>query len=139
MTPSGSTTRQVRTAAEALRRAAEVTSRIRLGVGVIPIDRRSPDSIVQAIEQSTLPKDRLIVGVGAGGELYGSLDNVRGAVRTIREQAGVPVAVGALGPRMVALAAREADAVLLNWLTPRQAKLSPRRSGAIRSQGDAAK
>jgi len=109
---------------EALRRAAEVTSRIRLGVGVIPIDRRSSDSIVQAIEQSTLPKDRLIVGVGAGGELYGSLDNVRGAVRTIREQAGVPVAVGALGPRMVALAAREADAVLLNWLTPRQAKLS---------------
>lgn len=109
---------------EALRLAAEVTSAIRLGVGVIPIDRRSPDSIVEAIDAMQLPKDRLIVGVGAGGELYGSLDNVRNAVDVIRRDAGVPVAVGALGPRMVAMAAREADAVLLNWLTPRQARLS---------------
>lgn len=109
---------------EALQRAAEVTSTIRLGVGVIPIDRRPPDTIVNAIEEKRLPKDRLIVGIGAGGELYGSLDNVRGAVHIIRQEAGVPVAVGALGPRMVALAAKEADAVLLNWLTPRQAKLS---------------
>jgi alkanesulfonate monooxygenase SsuD/methylene tetrahydromethanopterin reductase-like flavin-dependent oxidoreductase (luciferase family) len=109
---------------EALRKAAEVTSTIRLGVGVIPIDRRPPDTIVRAIEEKQLPKDRLIVGVGAGGELYGSLDNVREAINIIRTEAGVPVAVGALGPKMVALAAREADAVLLNWLTPRQAKLS---------------
>lgn len=109
---------------EALRRAAEVTSTIRLGVGVIPIDRRPPDTIVKAIADIGLPIDRLIVGVGAGAELYGSLDNVRAAVMTIREDAGVSVAVGALGPKMVALAAQEADAVLLNWLTPRQAKLS---------------
>jgi alkanesulfonate monooxygenase SsuD/methylene tetrahydromethanopterin reductase-like flavin-dependent oxidoreductase (luciferase family) len=109
---------------EALRKAAEVTSTIRLGVGVIPIDRRPPDTIVRAIEEKQLPKDRLIVGVGAGGELYGSLDNVREAINIIRTEAGVPVAVGALGPKMIALAAREADAVLLNWLTPRQAKLS---------------
>jgi alkanesulfonate monooxygenase SsuD/methylene tetrahydromethanopterin reductase-like flavin-dependent oxidoreductase (luciferase family) len=109
---------------EALRKAAEVTNTIRLGVGVIPIDRRPPDTIVRAIEEKQLPKDRLIVGVGAGGELYGSLDNVREAINIIRTEAGVPVAVGALGPKMVALAAREADAVLLNWLTPRQAKLS---------------
>jgi alkanesulfonate monooxygenase SsuD/methylene tetrahydromethanopterin reductase-like flavin-dependent oxidoreductase (luciferase family) len=109
---------------EALRKAAEVTSTIRLGVGVIPIDRRPPDTIVRAIEEKQLPKDRLIVGVGAGGELYGSLDNVREAINIIRTEAGVPVAVGALGPKMVALAAGEAEAVLLNWLTPRQAKLS---------------
>lgn len=109
---------------EALRKAAEVTSTIRLGVGVIPIDRRSPDSIVHAIDEKGLPKDRLIVGVGAGGELYGSLHNVRGAVHIIRQETGVPVAVGALGPKMVGMAAREADAVLLNWLTPRQAKFS---------------
>jgi alkanesulfonate monooxygenase SsuD/methylene tetrahydromethanopterin reductase-like flavin-dependent oxidoreductase (luciferase family) len=109
---------------EALERAAEATSTIRLGVGVIPIDRRPPDTIVEAIEERGLPRERLIVGVGAGAELYGSLDNVRSAVQLIRHEAGVPVAVGALGPRMMALAAREADAVLLNWLTPRQAKLS---------------
>ncbi len=109
---------------EGLRRAAEVTSTIRLGIGVVPIDRRPPDSIVNAIKEKGLPKDRLIVGIGAGAELYGSLDNVRGAIHIIRAEAGVSVAVGALGPKMVALAAKEADAVLLNWLTPRQAKMS---------------
>jgi alkanesulfonate monooxygenase SsuD/methylene tetrahydromethanopterin reductase-like flavin-dependent oxidoreductase (luciferase family) len=109
---------------EALRQAAEVTSSIRLGIGVIPIDRRPPDAIMTAIEEKGLPKERLIVGIGAGAELYGSLDSVRGAIHIIRNESGVPVAVGALGPKMVALAAKEADAVLLNWLTPRQAKLS---------------
>jgi len=120
---------------EALRQAAEVTSTIRLGVGVIPIDRRPPDSIVRAIEEKQLPKDRLIVGVGAGAELYGSLDNVRGAVHIIRAEAGVPVAIGALGPKMVALAAKEADAVLLNWLTPRQAKLSTQEVRSRQAEG----
>ncbi len=120
---------------EALRQAAEVTSTIRLGVGVIPIDRRPPDSIVRAIEEKQLPKDRLIVGVGAGAELYGSLDNVRGAVHIIRAEAGVPVAIGALGPKMVALAAKEADAVLLNWLTPRQAKLSTQEVRSRQGEG----
>lgn len=107
-----------------LQRAAEATTTIRLGVGVIPIDRRPADTIVRAIDDLQLPKNRLIVGVGAGAELYGSLDNVRDAVRFVRVESGVPVAVGALGPKMVAMAAREADAVLLNWLTPRQARLS---------------
>lgn len=120
---------------EGLRRAAEVTSTIRLGVGVIPIDRRSPDSIVDAISEKGLPRDRLIVGIGAGAELYGSLDNVRGAVHIIRGEAGVPVAVGALGPKMVALAAEEADAVLLNWLTPRQAKFSAQEIRSRQGEG----
>ncbi len=70
---------------EGLRLAAEVTSTIRLGIGVIPIDRRPPDTIIQAIEAKKLPKERLIVGVGAGAELYGSLDSVRAAVQTIRQ------------------------------------------------------
>jgi alkanesulfonate monooxygenase SsuD/methylene tetrahydromethanopterin reductase-like flavin-dependent oxidoreductase (luciferase family) len=120
---------------EALRKAAEVTSSIRLGVGVIPIDRRPPAEIVKAIEDAKLPKERLIVGVGAGAELYGSLDNVRAAVQTIRAEAGVQVAVGALGPRMVAMSAKEADAVLLNWLTPRQAKLSTQEIRARQGEG----
>lgn len=109
---------------ETLRRAAAATGNIRLGVGVLPIDRRPAEEIVRAIDASRLPAHRLIVGLGAGAELYGSLDNVRTAVQVIRERAGVQVAVGALGPKMVALAAHDADAVLLNWLTPRQAKLS---------------
>lgn len=116
---------------EGLRLAAEATSSIRLGIGVLPIDRRPPDTIVRDIESKKLPRERLIVGVGAGSELYGALDNVREATHFIQEEAGVPVAVGALGPKMVALAAKEADAVLLNWLTPRQARLS---SQSVRSR-----
>src|SRR5919112_1536594 len=56
---------------EGLRLAAEETSTIRLGVCVIPIDRRPPDAIVAAIDAKQLPKNRLIVGIGAGAELYG--------------------------------------------------------------------
>lgn len=120
---------------EGLRRAAEVTETIRLGVGVIPIDRRPADTIVRAIEEMKLPKERLIVGVGAGEELYGSLDNVHAAVQTIQQNAGVAVAVGALGPKMVAMAAKEADAVLLNWLTPRQAKMSKQEIRSRQGEG----
>lgn len=109
---------------EALQLAAEKTKRIRLGVGVIPVDRRAAEVIVEAIGNANLPADRLIVGIGSGGVLYGSLDLVRAAVETIRNQAGVAIAVGALGPRMVDLAAEQADAVVLNWLTPRQARFS---------------
>lgn len=76
-----------------------------------------------------------MVGIGAGAELYGSLDNVLGAVQIIREEAGVPVAVGALGPKMVALAAENAEAVLLNWLTPRQAKLSAKEVRSRQGEG----
>lgn len=118
----------------ALQQAAEATKRIRLGVGVIPVDRRSATDIAKAITKFGLPKERLLVGIGAGGVLYGSLDNVGSAIHTIQTDAGVPVAVGALGPRMIALAAQDADAVLLNWLTSRQARLS---TGEIRrQQGD---
>jgi alkanesulfonate monooxygenase SsuD/methylene tetrahydromethanopterin reductase-like flavin-dependent oxidoreductase (luciferase family) len=120
---------------DALRRAAEATGSIRLGVGVIPIDRRPPDEIIRAIEEMKLPRERLIVGVGAGSELYGSLDNVGAAVQAIREASGVPIAVGALGPKMVALAARDADAVLLNWLTPRQVKLSTQEVRSRQGEG----
>jgi len=118
----------------ALQQAAEATERIRLGVGVIPVDRRSAADIVQGIAKSGLPKKRLLIGIGAGGALYGSLDNVRSAVHTIQSDAEVPVAVGALGPKMIALAAQDAEGVVLNWLTPRQARLSTEE--IRRQQGD---
>ncbi|MEA3214469.1 MAG: hypothetical protein QOJ19_625 [Acidimicrobiia bacterium] len=40
--------------------------------------------------------------------------------------AGFPLLVGALGPRMVALGAAEADGVVLNWLTPQHAAATVR-------------
>lgn len=39
---------------------------------------------------------------------------------------GVPVVLAALGPKMLALAARQADGVLLNWTTPESARTSIR-------------
>ncbi len=100
-----------------LGRAARVTSKIRLGVGVVPLDRRSPQEIVAAIAESRIPADRLMLGIGSGGTHTGSLDLVRDGLHQLRELTSCSVAIGALGPRMIALAG-ESDAVLLNWLTP---------------------
>jgi hypothetical protein len=101
----------------ALQAAAESTRGIRLGVGVIPVDRVNPVRIAERVEELRLPRERLLIGIGAGGRKQGSLDLVRQACRVLRER-GIATAVGALGPKMVRLAAEEADGVLLNWLTP---------------------
>ncbi|MCC6315540.1 MAG: LLM class flavin-dependent oxidoreductase, partial [Thermomicrobiales bacterium] len=100
-----------------LRAAAEATVRIGLGVGVIPLDRQSPEHIATRIAELDLPVDRLLVGVGSGGAT-GALERVRAGVTTLRELTPARIAVGALGPRMCRLAGETADAVLLNWLTP---------------------
>jgi alkanesulfonate monooxygenase SsuD/methylene tetrahydromethanopterin reductase-like flavin-dependent oxidoreductase (luciferase family) len=109
-----------------LAHVARVTTRMRLGTGVIPIDRRSPSEIIGAVSRLDLPNDRLLIGIGSGARRTGSLSLVAEGVRALQE-AGLRVAVGALGDRMVALGARDADAILLNWLTPEWAKQSAMR------------
>lgn len=101
----------------ALEAAARSTERIQLGVGVIPVDRVSPERIAERVTELGLPRERLLVGIGAGGRKQGSLELVRHACQFLRQQ-GISTAVGALGPKMVALAAEVSDGVLLNWLTP---------------------
>jgi alkanesulfonate monooxygenase SsuD/methylene tetrahydromethanopterin reductase-like flavin-dependent oxidoreductase (luciferase family) len=103
---------------QALRRAGEETSSIRLGVGVIPLDRRTPDEIAARIVELELPVDRLMIGLGSGGAHSGSLDLVERGIVEVRDLTGCSVAVGALGMKMIELAARLADGVILNWLTP---------------------
>ncbi len=117
-----------------LGKAARVTSTMRLGVGVIPLDRRSPEEIAAAVAAEELPLDRLILGVGAGGQHQGSLDLVRAGLRALKSMVSCPLAVGALGPRMIALTGEEADAVLLTWQTPDSARAAAadlRRQGGI--------
>jgi alkanesulfonate monooxygenase SsuD/methylene tetrahydromethanopterin reductase-like flavin-dependent oxidoreductase (luciferase family) len=92
--------------------AAEVTSTLRLATGVIPLDRLSAGQIAERARD--LPADRLTLGVGSGGARHG-LDLIERSVAELRD-AGIPLVVGALGPRTRALAARIADGVLLNWL-----------------------
>lgn len=101
----------------ALAEVAGAAPTIRLGVGVIPLDRQPPATIVARIAELGLPVDRLTLGVGAGAA-EGGLARVRDGVPILRAGTSATVVVGALGPRMCAVAGETADGVLLNWLTP---------------------
>jgi alkanesulfonate monooxygenase SsuD/methylene tetrahydromethanopterin reductase-like flavin-dependent oxidoreductase (luciferase family) len=99
-----------------LRVAAEVTTEILLGVGVIPLDRQPADVIARRVKELDLPQQRLIVGIGSGNQ-RGGLSRVEESAATLQEQLEAPIVVGALGPKMCAVAGRSSDGVLLNWLT----------------------
>src|SRR5256714_11118085 len=49
----------------ALALAARETQRIELGIGVIPLHTRGPESIAQGVKTTGLPVDRLLLGVGS--------------------------------------------------------------------------
>src|SRR5215210_736517 len=99
-----------------LRAAAEVTTEILLGVGVIPLDRQPADVIARRVKELDLPQQRLIVGIGSGNQ-HGGLARVEEGAATLEEQLEAPIVVGALGPKMCTVAGRSSDGVLLNWLT----------------------
>jgi alkanesulfonate monooxygenase SsuD/methylene tetrahydromethanopterin reductase-like flavin-dependent oxidoreductase (luciferase family) len=96
--------------------AAEVTSEILLGVGVIPLDRQPADVIARRVDELSLPQQRLIVGIGSGNP-KGGLARVQEGAATLEERLEAPIVVGALGPKMCAMAGSSSDGVLLNWLT----------------------
>ncbi|MFE5670752.1 LLM class flavin-dependent oxidoreductase [Agromyces sp. NPDC056523] len=96
-----------------LRAAAEVTERLGLATGVIPLDRRP----VEKLDVAGLPADRLTIGIGSGVARR-PLAIVAEGIADLRARTDAAIAVGALGPHMRRLAAEEADAVVLNWLTP---------------------
>jgi alkanesulfonate monooxygenase SsuD/methylene tetrahydromethanopterin reductase-like flavin-dependent oxidoreductase (luciferase family) len=106
----------------ALAGAAAETRRITLGIGVIPLHTRGPESIAEGVRVHALPLDRLLLGVGSPNP--GALDRVRAGVAGLRSRLPVRLVVAALGPRMCRLAGEVADAVLLNWLTPEHARRS---------------
>jgi alkanesulfonate monooxygenase SsuD/methylene tetrahydromethanopterin reductase-like flavin-dependent oxidoreductase (luciferase family) len=94
---------------------SKATSRITLGVGVIPLSERTPAAIAQEVRRLELPLERVVIGVGSGTS--GSLALVRDGVRELRSMLPtVVIAVAALGPKMCALAGEVADIVLPNWL-----------------------
>jgi alkanesulfonate monooxygenase SsuD/methylene tetrahydromethanopterin reductase-like flavin-dependent oxidoreductase (luciferase family) len=100
----------------ALQVAADVTAEIRLGVGVIPLDRQPAEDIARRVAELELPQERVLLGIGSGNP-RGGLQRVREGARLLEERVQSPVVVGALGPRMCALAGEAADGVLLNCLT----------------------
>jgi len=106
----------------ALAVAASQTERIELGMGVIPLHTRGPESIVQGVRANALPHGRLLLGVGSPNP--GALRRVRAGVAELRPRLQARIVVAALGPQMCRLAGELADGVLFNWLTPGHARLS---------------
>ena len=116
----------------ALAHAADVTSRLDLGVGVIPLHTRGPAGIVEGTKATRLPLPRLLLGVGSPNPK--SLERVRDGVAELRKHLQTRIVVAALGPKMCRLAGEIADGVLFNWLTPEYA----RRSAELVREGAAA-
>ncbi|HKA61739.1 MAG TPA: LLM class flavin-dependent oxidoreductase [Methylomirabilota bacterium] len=105
-----------------LAQAAAETRRLDLGVGVVPLHTRGPESIVDGVKQHALPVARLLLGVGSPNPQ--SLQRVREGVAALRRGLAARAIVAALGPRMCQLAGEVADGVLFNWLTPEYARRS---------------
>jgi alkanesulfonate monooxygenase SsuD/methylene tetrahydromethanopterin reductase-like flavin-dependent oxidoreductase (luciferase family) len=118
---------------ERLAAAAGNTS-IWLGVGVVSLDRRSAQSIVEDVKRYGLPEERLYLGIGSGAP-RGALAKVRDGVQLLQDHLAATIVVAALGPRMLELAGEVADGVLMNWITPAWAAESVTR---IESSSDAA-
>lgn len=99
--------------------AARATTDMRIGVGVIPCDRRPAPAVVEELANLEIPADRFVLGVGAGFS-SDPLGAVRSTVEEIRASLEGPPAIGvaAMGARMCALAGELGDVVLLNWMTP---------------------
>ncbi len=104
----------------ALEAAAAVTDTLVLATGVVPMDRRPPATLTDALRR--LPEQRLVLGVGSGAMRAGALAMVHEAVTQLRDLTTARVLVGALGPRMRRLAAQVGDGPLLSWLTPQVAE-----------------
>jgi alkanesulfonate monooxygenase SsuD/methylene tetrahydromethanopterin reductase-like flavin-dependent oxidoreductase (luciferase family) len=117
----------------ALAHAAGATKRIELGIGVIPLHTRAPESIVQGVRATALPLERLLLGVGSPNP--NSLGRVRDGVAAVKAQLKTRLIVAALGPKMCRLAGEIADGVLFNWLTPEHARVS---AGWVREGAKAA-
>ncbi len=96
---------------------ARDTRRLRLGLGVVALSEHSPAAIARRLSTAGLPLDRLTLGVGAGSSA--SLALVRDGVAELRALLpGLPIAVAAVGPRMLRLAGEAADAVVATWARP---------------------
>src|SRR5258705_13882599 len=81
-----------------LAHAAAETKRIALGIGVIPLHTRGPESIAQGVRANKLPLDRLLLGVGSPNP--NSLGRVRDGVAALRSQLKTRLVGAPPGPKM---------------------------------------
>jgi len=105
--------------------AAAATDRIDLGIGVVPLSSVDAAELAARVARTSLPLDRLLLGVGSGSG-PSPLSLVRTGVETLRPL-GCRLVVAALGPRMSSLAGEVADAALFNWATPDALRIASER------------
>jgi alkanesulfonate monooxygenase SsuD/methylene tetrahydromethanopterin reductase-like flavin-dependent oxidoreductase (luciferase family) len=97
---------------------ADAAPELELGVGVMALDRHSPDEIAAHIERLGLDRERLWLGVGAGFSER-PLTKMSQALPALRAALpGVRLMLAAMGPKMCRLAGSSYDAVFFNWMTP---------------------
>lgn len=119
---------------ERIAAAAEVTSRLVLATGVIPVDRKPASRIVDEARDLELPLDRLIIGIGSSAP-PSPLARIEESLSMLRESLDVRTVVGSLGPRMRRLGAEKSNGLLFNWLTPRFARQT---TATMRMEAEAA-
>jgi alkanesulfonate monooxygenase SsuD/methylene tetrahydromethanopterin reductase-like flavin-dependent oxidoreductase (luciferase family) len=103
---------------ETLADFAKGSDNVDLGVGVIALDRQSPEEINADIDRLGLDRDRLWLGVGAGFTKK-PLTKMRESLPKLRETVpGVKLVLAAMGPKMCALGGASYDGVFFNWMTP---------------------
>lgn len=98
--------------------ALATTHRITIGVGVVPLSVYPVVALAGDLARRGCDDRRVLLGIGSGPPRAGSLDRVRQGLLTLREALPlVRLCVGTASPRMLAVAAELADAVLLS-MTP---------------------
>lgn len=103
---------------ETLAEFAKASDRLELGVGVIALDRQTPETIAADIERLGLDPGRLWIGVGAGFRKK-PLTFMTEQVGELRQALpGVKVVLAAMGPKMCALAGASYQGAFFNWMTP---------------------
>jgi alkanesulfonate monooxygenase SsuD/methylene tetrahydromethanopterin reductase-like flavin-dependent oxidoreductase (luciferase family) len=103
---------------ETLADFARGSAAMQLGVGVLALDRHSPEEIDAKITECGLDRSRLLIGVGAGFSKK-PLTRMREAHDELRERIpGVKLILAAMGPKMCALAGASYDGAFFNWMTP---------------------
>lgn len=114
---------------ESMRSIREAEPALKVGIGVLAVDRRTPESVAGFLHQIDAV-DRITLGVGAGFS-SNPVDSVADWLDRFRRLAPpVEIAVAAMGPRMCYLASEYADVVLLNWMTPERIGWALQQMGA---------
>ena len=123
----------------ALAHAAGETRRIELGIGVIPLHTRGPESIAEGV-QAPGPAARTACSSAWAARTPSPRSACATGSPPSARRLSTRLIVAALGPKMCHLAGEVADGVLFNWLTPEHARRSADlvRAGAAAAKRPAA-